>query len=42
MIIDAFFWATFATAMTISFVFRQFSSVLVARKRAVAAIFYKI
>ena len=34
---DAFFWATFATAMTISLVLRQHSSVFVARKREVAA-----
>ena len=40
MIREAFFCATFATAMTISLVLRQFSSVLVARKREVAAIFY--
>jgi hypothetical protein len=35
----AFFWATFATAMMSSFVLRQFSSVLLARKSAVAAMF---
>jgi hypothetical protein len=34
-----FFCATFATAMIMSFVFLQFSSVLFARKRAVAAMF---
>lgn len=34
-----FFCATLATAITISLVLRQFSSVLVARKRAVAAMF---
>ena len=34
-----FFWATRATAIMISFVLRQFSSVLLARNRAVAAMF---
>lgn len=37
----AFFCATLATAMIMSFVFRQFSSTLLARKRAVAAMFCK-
>jgi hypothetical protein len=39
IISEEFFWATFATAMTISLVFRQFSSVFVAKKRDVAAMF---
>ena len=34
-----FFWATLATAMMMSFVLRQFSSTLFARKSAVAAMF---
>lgn len=40
MINFGFFCATFATAMMMFFVLKQFSSVLFARNRAVAAIFW--